>query len=121
MIRRPPRSTLFPYTTLFRSVGAEAGSGPGWESARTEGNHSGETSRRRDVHGVSGTASLGDGLQSGRSGEGKVRIGRCGACADGFVDVQPPAGYRHARKRWYGVNIVEKERLQARGVERALG
>src|ERR1044072_8579378 len=25
MIRRPPRSTLFPYTTLFRSVGARAG------------------------------------------------------------------------------------------------
>src|SRR2546429_7252679 len=24
MIRRPPRSTLFPYTTLFRSVGAIA-------------------------------------------------------------------------------------------------
>src|SRR5258707_8419805 len=24
MIRRPPRSTLFPYTTLFRSVPAEA-------------------------------------------------------------------------------------------------
>src|SRR3989442_4825664 len=24
MIRRPPRSTLFPYTTLFRSVGADA-------------------------------------------------------------------------------------------------
>src|SRR5690242_21440776 len=23
MLRRPPRSTLFPYTTLFRSVGAE--------------------------------------------------------------------------------------------------
>src|SRR2546425_8586172 len=23
MIRRPPRSTLFPYTTLFRSVGLE--------------------------------------------------------------------------------------------------
>src|SRR3712207_7360871 len=35
MIRRPPRSTLFPYTTLFRSVGASAerympaGIGPG--------------------------------------------------------------------------------------------
>src|SRR3712207_7517150 len=28
MIRRPPRSTLFPYTTLFRSPGAaETGSG----------------------------------------------------------------------------------------------
>src|SRR2546425_2773116 len=25
MIRRPPRSTLFPYTTLFRSVGGVAG------------------------------------------------------------------------------------------------
>src|ERR1044072_7019919 len=24
MIRRPPRSTLFPYTTLFRSVGAKS-------------------------------------------------------------------------------------------------
>src|SRR5437016_6910923 len=24
MIRRPPRSTLFPYTTLFRSLGARA-------------------------------------------------------------------------------------------------
>src|SRR2546430_8913065 len=27
MIRRPPRSTLFPYTTLFRSVGLELGIG----------------------------------------------------------------------------------------------
>src|SRR3712207_8416969 len=25
MIRRPPRSTLFPYTTLFRSIGSVAG------------------------------------------------------------------------------------------------
>src|SRR2546422_9577338 len=25
MIRRPPRSTLFPYTTLFRSAGADIG------------------------------------------------------------------------------------------------
>src|SRR2546430_11018964 len=33
MIRRPPRSTLFPYTTLFRSLGrgaAELGLGPGF-------------------------------------------------------------------------------------------
>src|SRR2546430_12504548 len=39
MIRRPPRSTLFPYTTLFRSVAlwlAEMGglsSGPTWTDA----------------------------------------------------------------------------------------
>src|SRR2546421_10251115 len=28
MIRRPPRSTLFPYTTLFRSLRAESPSSP---------------------------------------------------------------------------------------------
>src|SRR3990167_2585524 len=28
MIRRPPRSTLFPYTTLFRSVGARGTEAP---------------------------------------------------------------------------------------------
>src|SRR3712207_9020497 len=30
MIRRPPRSTLFPYTTLFRSPGAADGSRAGY-------------------------------------------------------------------------------------------
>src|SRR2546422_3454736 len=29
MIRRPPRSTLFPYTTLFRSLGPAVGLGAG--------------------------------------------------------------------------------------------
>src|SRR2546427_3047873 len=28
MIRRPPRSTLFPYTTLFRSLGQRRDAGP---------------------------------------------------------------------------------------------
>src|SRR5258708_26967070 len=28
MIRRPPRSTLFPYTTLFRSLPGDLGIGP---------------------------------------------------------------------------------------------
>src|SRR5258706_10808841 len=37
MIRRPPRSTLFPYTTLFRSRGR--GQGPG-RLARRVGAHS---------------------------------------------------------------------------------
>src|SRR3989442_10140163 len=31
MIRRPPRSTLFPYTTLFRSVGSHV-----WVAEQTE-------------------------------------------------------------------------------------
>src|SRR2546430_8854396 len=30
MIRRPPRSTLFPYTTLFRSVFPDFVDGGGW-------------------------------------------------------------------------------------------
>src|SRR3712207_8008142 len=43
MIRRPPRSTLFPYTTLFRSdlVGLEVRGGDGGrrEGAAGEGGH----------------------------------------------------------------------------------
>src|SRR5438874_10476604 len=33
MTRRPPRSTLFPYTTLFRSIAGDQGSAE-WESDR---------------------------------------------------------------------------------------
>src|SRR2546426_5162338 len=37
MIRRPPRSTLFPYTTLFRSNGQyEIGLGPGVPGAAAQ-------------------------------------------------------------------------------------
>src|SRR5438034_7421232 len=36
MIRRPPRSTLFPYTTLFRSWGDARGVVRGPETAGTE-------------------------------------------------------------------------------------
>src|SRR5256884_9886643 len=43
MIRRPPRSTLFPYTTLFRSRGVA----PSWAGAtplRCHGNRGGRSS-----------------------------------------------------------------------------
>src|SRR2546430_14689215 len=38
MIRRPPRSTLFPYTTLFRSAGDDAAHGhlTGWGDGELE-------------------------------------------------------------------------------------
>src|SRR5258708_28986407 len=42
MIRRPPRSTLFPYTTLFRSRAAHPRSGaeqPDAASSRTQDQH----------------------------------------------------------------------------------
>src|SRR5260221_6348765 len=47
MIRRPPRSTLFPYTTLFRSPSAAALSvrGPQWDGA---GGLRPRTAARRD-------------------------------------------------------------------------
>src|SRR5258708_29075416 len=38
MIRRPPRSTLFPYTTLFRSGGISEGAGHG---SRARGSQAG--------------------------------------------------------------------------------
>src|SRR2546430_7980350 len=51
MIRRPPRSTLFPYTTLFRSVVAAIGDRPVQLSIAVEvaGDHGGrnKASRKR--------------------------------------------------------------------------
>src|SRR3712207_6957907 len=56
MIRRPPRSTLFPYTTLFRSPPV----------GETNGNHSrtGEAASRQDRR-------RHDGLQGGARGGGR--------------------------------------------------
>src|SRR3712207_7869245 len=44
MIRRPPRSTLFPYTTLFRSLGGVPGPAPGHHEQDVE------DLERRDDH-----------------------------------------------------------------------
>src|SRR2546430_3561068 len=50
MIRRPPRSTLFPYTTLFRSRSAPR-RGPGRRRARTaERHHRAGGSSRSEEH-----------------------------------------------------------------------
>src|SRR5258707_8895489 len=37
MIRRPPRSTLFPYTTLFRSLERRKANGPQYQDFRAAG------------------------------------------------------------------------------------
>src|SRR3712207_7726860 len=61
MIRRPPRSTLFPYTTLFRSLPrvwpppADGGAGEGRRPRRSP----------RDVHGARGAARRGAGHGAG--------------------------------------------------------
>src|SRR3712207_7905892 len=55
MIRRPPRSTLFPYTTLFRSAGhgprrdaADRGAAPRLDRDRPPGRRRGPRHWRRD-------------------------------------------------------------------------
>src|SRR3712207_8513549 len=56
MIRRPPRSTLFPYTTLFRSTTAsQAGMAAGWAAvapctARTALQAAGQRHREASAH-----------------------------------------------------------------------
>src|SRR3712207_8640874 len=47
MIRRPPRSTLFPYTTLFRSDPAAAGRLPGHGQPAARGGGPARPCRRR--------------------------------------------------------------------------
>src|SRR2546430_3762797 len=47
MIRRPPRSTLFPYTTLFRSPQTSPAKNPGnkaWATRRVGGDQNGSDS-----------------------------------------------------------------------------
>src|SRR5256886_12250185 len=103
MIRRPPRSTLFPYTTLFRSLVAAArhapqprvarggagpadGAGPGLADLRHRGGdeeRSDDAQRSFDVLvplgrevGVAGLAARAQGDRGNAEGDGGVGIGR---------------------------------------------
>src|SRR2546422_11499179 len=98
MIRRPPRSTLFPYTTLFRSFGAEVvdaraveGHQPDEQRARRRQNREpardarcgrGVGLRRRRWHGGGrgggggGGRGRGRGRSSGRGRGGGAAAGR---------------------------------------------
>src|ERR1039457_5266957 len=60
MIRRPPRSTLFPYTTLFRSILSAAG--------RASSRATNDSSEPEEVTGCSGRAVLAEG-QLGNKGQ----------------------------------------------------
>src|SRR3712207_8526400 len=51
MIRRPPRSTLFPYTTLFRSLACDEAGRPGVYEALGAGDEQGEVGEGLDVDG----------------------------------------------------------------------
>src|SRR2546426_5086049 len=61
MIRRPPRSTLFPYTTLFRSHTAlphPGGAGAGGRSARVQVRRAVVPARRRGARSEEHTSEL---------------------------------------------------------------
>src|SRR3989454_6203835 len=73
MIRRPPRSTLFPYTTLFRSMASSlrfAWPTDGFGSPRHPGSHSGCCGNSRRIssrtYGVKSTQSLTTATRSDR-------------------------------------------------------
>src|SRR5256714_788092 len=78
MIRRPPRSTLFPYTTLFRSWGSHASELRADEQSGGSGEGGGDErvgAERGDKHGFwSAVSSDGDGCreQRGERGGGDV-------------------------------------------------
>src|SRR2546422_6105325 len=60
MIRRPPRSTLFPYTTLFRSRGGASGNGFGPSRDKTCGLPSSRPRTRPASHGSAPSGSSAD-------------------------------------------------------------
>src|SRR2546429_6833658 len=83
MIRRPPRSTLFPYTTLFRSavvVFPTDSAGLAWTQARKE--LQGNGSPRLEPPGVVNLSSLRFGVLKGVE-NGQYFIGGCFVCRAG--------------------------------------
>src|SRR2546426_5499917 len=118
MIRRPPRSTLYPYTTLFRSQRR----GRGKPAARVEpgeraaGPHHGEEvaadaahvrigDRQREVRhdgGVDGVAAVAEDVEADGRGEGEGRADRV-ACearhCSGGAAVDPDDGSRGEARR----------------------
>src|SRR5438034_10510276 len=68
MIRRPPRSTLFPYTTLFRSP-LHGSSACGWRSRRPSTPSRAWWTRSRDTTGKGEGGTLKDSLAVGGKGE----------------------------------------------------
>src|SRR5690349_23963973 len=56
MIRRPPRSTLFPYTTLFRSVEAARGAARRSRHSHADRGRPRESQSRRSFGGVAAAA-----------------------------------------------------------------
>src|SRR2546425_2616198 len=95
MIRRPPRSTLFPYTTLFRSVAA-ATRHPIYEHARVRS----FAEILKDWRGVSQARSLGELMFQSHDS-----YSRCGLGSDG-TDALVALVRESASDQLYGAKIT---------------
>src|SRR2546427_8823273 len=69
MIRRPPRSTLFPYTTLFRSRAAGRDQGELGGHEERVGQHEGQHRQQAEAE----RFRAGAGHRGGRSGEQRLK------------------------------------------------
>src|SRR3712207_8652811 len=85
MIRRPPRSTLFPYTTLFRSGRVVGGEDP----------HPPLDERRADVVLGREWVTPGDRHVHPGLGEEQRQISRLRFQVDGHGDLSPPRSEEH--------------------------
>src|SRR3712207_8283001 len=92
MIRRPPRSTLFPYTTLFRSHGEDL------QQPRPEGD--------RGLH-LRPLRLIGAQLQAGAAGAGSATgvSAACVAAAGGLIDTGTTVDRKSTRLNSSHANI----------------
>src|SRR5260370_1224970 len=88
MIRRPPRSTLFPYTTLFRSSDRQVGSVLAGADGIAEGQGAG-----------AGTADIGGGA-----------IGRAHHCTPATLKCHIPAYIYRQRDDMSGIEVTRASR-----------
>src|SRR5256886_12302626 len=111
MIRRPPRSTLFPYTTLFRSPLGIDRRDPPPEVQRRAG-------RRRLAPDLLLGLALPQGLRQRRAVVGRMRLG---AHPGGRAPPGPPAGGPGPRGRGHAAPHREDTVAGPLGSGRALG
>src|SRR2546430_5981883 len=94
MIRRPPRSTLFPYTTLFRSAGAEVTPEADDHVLGTDGRfHAVDEKVRLSTYGWEDWIDLAD-RKSTRLNSSHSQISYAVFCLKKKTDRRPPRGLR---------------------------
>src|SRR3989449_11009306 len=102
MIRRPPRSTLFPYTTLFRSLMTKGIALPPERATVRAGDHA--DARRRELQHL-GERPMHIVRCLGGAPERKLPIGRRG-----------PVGHRRVLRHRQEGGALEEEHVVRRGV-----